>query len=131
MKLFKEEHDDAVAKGLCFKCKKPGHFANNCPDERTVAGSSGRKPPGKVSSFSVRIAPDVKKLRELVDTTESVDDLELGSCKLMVESYMIDGTNPRHKQMGDPLAQRVEHILVVSAPYPGNDTTKPGTYQRN
>lgn len=35
---------------------------NDCPDGKTVAGGSGNKPPGKVSSYSVRIAPDIETL---------------------------------------------------------------------
>ena len=25
--------DQARAKGLCFRCEKPGHMAQNCPDK--------------------------------------------------------------------------------------------------
>ena len=37
--LSKEEQEDARKKGLCFKCKKPGHIARSCPlrRERTRA----------------------------------------------------------------------------------------------
>jgi hypothetical protein len=130
LKLSKEDHDHAVANMLCFGCKKPGHFANDCPDSKTVAGGSGNKPPGKVSSYSVRIAPDIKTLRELADTTETIDHLELGSCELMIESFMVDEPDYRRQRMGDPLARRVEHVLAMSALYPGDNTMDLGTYPR-
>jgi hypothetical protein len=102
---------------------------NNCPDGKTVAGGSGNKPPGKVSSYSVRIAPDIEALQELADTTETINHLELGSCKLMIESFMVDESDYRRQHMGDPLAWRVEHVLAMSALYPGDNTMDLGTYR--
>jgi hypothetical protein len=61
LKLSEEDHDHAVVNKLCFGCKKPGHFVNNCPDGKTVARGSGNKPPGKVSSYSVWIASAFSK----------------------------------------------------------------------
>jgi hypothetical protein len=129
LKLLKEDHDHAVANKLCFGCKKPGHFANDCPDSKTVAGGSGNKPPGKVSSYSVQIATDIETLRELADTTETIDHLELGSCELMIESFMIDKPDYRRQRMGDSLMRRVEHVLTMSAPYPGDNTMDLGIYR--
>jgi hypothetical protein len=104
---------------------------NDCPDSKTVAGGSGNKPPGKVSSYSVRIAPDIETLREFTDTTEMIDHLELGLCELMIESFMVDESDYRRQCMGDPLVRRVEHVLAMSAPYPGDNTMDLGTYRRD
>ena len=44
---------------------------------------------------------------------------------------MVDEPNYRRQQMGDPLARRVEHVLAMSAPYPGDNTMDLGTYRRD
>ena len=104
MKLSKEEHDHAVENKLCFICKKSGHFANVCPDARTIQGGSSSQPPG-VSSFSMHITPDIEQLRELADTMESLDQLELSTCELMLESFMLEEDDSRHRKIGGLLAR--------------------------
>ena len=130
MKLSKEEHDHAVENKLCFICKKSGHFANACPDTCTIQGGSSSKPPG-VSSFSVHVTPDIEQLRALADTTESLDQLELGTCELMLESFMLEEDDSRHRKMGDPLARRAEHVLAMSALFPEDNTDTLETYRHD
>ena len=130
MKLSKEEHDHAVENKLCFICKKSGHFANACPDTCTIQGGSSSKPPG-VSSFSVHVTPDIEQLRALADTTESLDQLELSTCELMLESFMLEEDDSRHRKMGDPLARRAEHVLAMSALFPEDNTDTLETYRHD
>ena len=47
----------------------------------------------------------------------------------MIESFMVDEPNYRRQRMGDPLTRRVEHVLAMSAPYPGDNTMDLGTYR--
>lgn len=131
LKISKEEHDRAVSNRLCFNCKKPGHFANECPETRMVSGGSGSKPPGKVSSYSIWVALDIERLRDLADTMERVDQLQLGSCQLMLETFMIDELDKWRQRMGNPLARRVEHVLAISLPFTGDNVNDRRTFQRD
>ena len=110
--------------------QKSGHFANACPETCTVQGGNPSKLPG-VSSFSMHVVTNVECLRELADTTESLDQLDLGSCELMIKSFMIEQSDDKHRQMGDPLARRAEHVLAMSTPFPEDDTSPANTYQCN
>ena len=110
--------------------QKSGHFANACPETCTVQGGNPSKLPG-VSSFSMHVVTNVECLQELADTTESLDQLALGSCELMIESFMIEQSDDKCCRMGDPLARRVEHVLAMSAPFPEDNTSLADTYRHN
>ena len=131
MKLSKEDLDHAVEHKLCFICKKSGHFANQCPEASTVAGGSEGKPPGVVASYSVQIAHESERLRDLADLTERIDCLQLGTCHLMTESFIFSHRNPTPERMGDSLAACAEHVLAMCSLYPGDDISTGEVYNRD
>ena len=46
----------------------------------------------------------------------------------MTESFISSHRNPTPEQMGDPLAVHAEHVLAMSSPYPGDDTSTGEVY---
>jgi hypothetical protein len=58
--LTAEQREEHMKKGLCFKCHKPGHRGNECPDK---GGPSTRTPPAytpKTTSTSIPPTPAKK-----------------------------------------------------------------------
>ena len=53
--LTDQEVAQLRAKGKCFICKEVGHMSRNCPQNNTVKGNGGKKPPG-VSTFSMNMS---------------------------------------------------------------------------
>ena len=43
-KLTPEERARCIAQGLCLACRKPGHFANNCPNRNNFRGPRPQYP---------------------------------------------------------------------------------------
>lgn len=45
-----EERDEMMKKGLCFRCKEPGHISKDCPT-KGQSTSKGTKPPSYASTW--------------------------------------------------------------------------------
>ena len=131
LKLSKEDHDHTVEHKLCFICKKSDHFANQCPEASTIAGGSKGKPPGAVASYSVHVAHESERLRDLADSTERINCLQLGTCHLMTESFISSHRNPTPERMGDPLAMCAKHVLAMCSPYPRDDISTGEVYHQD
>ena len=128
VEAFKEDHDHTVEHKLCFICKKSGHFTNQCPEASTVAGGSEGKPPGAVASYSVHVAHESERLRDLTDSTEHINCLQLGTCHLMTESFISSHRNPTPERMGDLLAMHAKHVLAMCSPYSRDDVSTGEVY---
>ena len=75
LKLSKEGHNHAVKYKLYFICKKLDHFTNQCPEASTVVGGSDGNPPGAVASYSICVAHESERLRDLMESTRCIDCL--------------------------------------------------------
>lgn len=75
LELTREEHDRR-----CL-IKKQGRFASMCADSTMIPGEENGRPPGVVSSSCMQVSEHAKRLRNLADGTEGVDQLLLGSCE--------------------------------------------------
>lgn len=77
-KLSDKERNELLASGKCFRCKEAGHLSRNCPRGNSVQSGRPNRPPGLASnSIGVNFV-EVNRLRDLAETTESVDDIQVG-----------------------------------------------------
>ena len=82
----------------------------------------GNKPPG-VAVYNIEVQT-VEELRELVETTATIEELHIGSITIqMVEERFIKGTTALQKQyrIGEFAAKRAMTVLELMRPYPGDD----------
>ena len=91
-RLSKDEHDQRVAKKLCFGCGKPRHQANACPEKRAVPGGSTSHLPGTsgIPAYSIEIPQSQNCWESLAETTEQSDTIFLGSVGLGSEEFEDD-----------------------------------------
>ncbi|KAF5381685.1 hypothetical protein D9615_005450 [Tricholomella constricta] len=121
--LSRQRKDELRAQNKCFKCFEVGHTARNCPDNNHVRNPGNSGPPG-VANFSLEVTMDeAERLRELAETTESVETIHLGVIGIQDGSSEQE-TQPRQyvRRMGDPLAERAKQELTKNQPYPGDRT---------
>ncbi|KAG5634082.1 hypothetical protein H0H81_003468, partial [Sphagnurus paluster] len=110
--LSKEEKNELLAAGKCFKCRETGHLSRNCPKGNSVH-SSRRGPPG-IASFNIGV--DLEEAERLRDLAEATETIHLGA--ISVGDEMAHGT--WRTQLGDLAAERAMAVLEGAMPYPGD-----------
>jgi hypothetical protein len=147
-----------MSEGKCFICKEAGHMSHQCPKRTNVPSNRRDRPPG-VPSYAMHVdTGETERLRVLADSTESIEELTVGSMQLECEGEVTqdnggwtntdswdwpsesgsdqDGDRSRYDltskvtpaPLGDPLARRAEELLAINTPYPGDDISNGETF---
>ena len=83
--------DCKSARATCYKCQQKGHFANECPNPRVEATTSGTKPVDKGKAKVNAITEAQAAEADIITGTLAFTFISLCfSCLVLVNLYMLD-----------------------------------------